>query len=88
MKAASLLAWKLWPRLKFYKTLNYKTLNFKEKDGLGCFEDLCRYNNISVISRLESRRYPISKIQVTRQASQELNHLTTTGRNFNVKVMK
>ena len=35
-------------------------------DGLGCNEDLRCSNNLSVISRLGSRIYPISKIQVTR----------------------
>ena len=54
--------------------------------GLGYFEDLRRFNNLSVILLLGSRRCPISEIQVVRpgieprtpcSASQELNHLST-----------
>ena len=34
--------------------------------GLGCFEDLCRFKVISVISQLGRRRYPISEMVGTR----------------------
>ena len=62
--------------------------NIQIKFGLvGCIEDLRRFSGISVISRLGSRRKPISEIQVARRgiephnscsASQELNQSATT----------
>ena len=33
---------------------------------MGCFEDFSHFNIISDISQLESRRYPISEITVSR----------------------
>ena len=54
---------------------------------VGCIEDLRRFSGISAISRLGSRRYPISEIQMARPGieprtscseSQELNHSATT----------
>ena len=53
---------------------------------VGCIEDLRRIIDMSAISQLGSRRWPISEIQVARpgiepwtscSASQELNHSTT-----------
>ena len=53
---------------------------------VGCFEDLRRLNDLSAISRLGSRRLPISEIVVARpgieprtscSTSQELSHYTT-----------
>ena len=58
----------------------------KIRSLVGCFEDIRRLSSISVISRLGSRRKPISEIVVARSgieprascsASQELNHYTT-----------
>ena len=56
-----------------------------------CFEDIRRFNNLSVISQLGSRKYPISSIQVVRPGLeprapnfiiQELNHSTKTSQNW------
>ena len=53
---------------------------------VGCFEDLCRFSDISAILQLGSRRKPISDIVAARpgielrtscSVSQELNHYTT-----------
>ena len=53
---------------------------------VGCLDDLRRFSGISAISRLGSRRWPISEIVVARpaieprtswSAGQELNHYTT-----------
>ena len=63
-----------------------KSFTKSSKWLIGCFEDLRRFSNISAISRLGSRRLPISEIVAARQgiephtscsASQELNHYTT-----------
>ena len=62
------------------------TLSGINFDFVGCFEDLLCFCDISAISRLWNRRYPISEIVVARpgmepqtsSASKELNHYTTT----------
>ena len=74
---------KVWivrcPTVDFFHTL------------VGWFEDLCHFSDLSAISRLGSRRWPISEIVAERpgieprtscSASQELNHYTIAAPTF------
>ena len=81
------LSWlSLRTRCSEYKICS-KSFAKSSKWLVGCFEDLRRFSNISAISRLGSRRKPISEIEAVRagiephtscSASKELNHYTTT----------